>query len=132
MRDFIPRHRFLPLDEAVEQSVALRAQIKEGTFLQRSFYNLFAGHRNSWLTILDDGCGDGYFFDSMRIVHGGEVFSNFAETGEFLFFPSVKNLFAGISDNFEDDVYFLSDDGLSLEEKFDQSIVGWSQYGSRE
>lgn len=130
-RDFIPGHRFLPLDDAVEQSVALRAQLKNAAFLQRAVYNVFTGHKKSWLTILDDGCGDGYFFDPTRVDRGGEIFWTFTETGDFLFFPSIRNLFAGIRANFENDTYFISDDGVSLGERYDRSISSWSNYGTR-
>ena len=125
--DFIPGHRFLPLDEAVRQSIALRSQIKGASFVQRTLYNLVASHKNSWLTILDDGAGDGYFFDSTRVAAGCEVFYAFTETGDFQFFPSLKNLFDGIRQCYEGGVYKSVDNSDHLQEDYEASVRIWSR-----
>lgn len=41
-RDFIPGHRFLSLQEAVEQRAALHEQLRSATVVQRAFYSVVA------------------------------------------------------------------------------------------
>ena len=105
----IPGCRFVPLDEAIEQNELLWGS-QSGTPVQRLALSFFAGHRRSWITVFDDGAGDGYFYDPKRTESEGAVFYCFAETRTYTFFPSVKNLIAWATKCYELDV-FKSQDG---------------------
>lgn len=76
--DLIPGHRWLPLDEAVAEYQAVRSQAQSLTGVQSMAFHTFAGHRDSWINVLPDGAGDGYFYDHQRSSHDG-FFYHFAE-----------------------------------------------------
>jgi len=127
-RDFIPVHKFLPLDHAIAQRAAIRSQ-RGASFVQRVVFGAFAAHRTDWLTVFDDGSGDGYFFDPDRPTAGGSFFYCFAEDSTYLFFPSVRNFLAGIIECFEKGAYHIKPDG-SLDEDFNSSHTIWSKYAA--
>ena len=127
-RDFIPGHRFLPLEEAVEQRAAFRDQIRSGTVVQRVAHALFTSHRTSWLTILDDDFGDGYFYDPERGEGAGAFFKHFAEDGFYRYFPSLRNFLAGVIECFETGAY--EPNGDQLEEDYLRAEEIWSRYGA--
>ena len=90
----IPGHRFMPLDEAIAQRDAMAEEARSGPLGGRLLLPIVAGHRDAWITVFGDMCGDGYFFDPHRSEQEGAVFYCFAEDGTYDFFPSVKNLLA--------------------------------------
>jgi len=69
----LPGERFLPLDEIVHERAILRQQVDSSTLGQRAVFAVFAGHRKSWVHVLDDGSGDGYFYDPERLDSEGVV-----------------------------------------------------------
>lgn len=129
--DFIPGHLFLPLDGAVDQRAALHEQLRSATSIQRAFYSVTIGHRTNWLTVFDDGAGDGYFYDPERREQEGAFFYHFAEDTDFRFFPSARNFIAGVVEGFESGAYRPSDDEQYLEEDYEQTEMIWRQYGAR-
>ena len=64
----------------------MRRQVTGQSIFQRIAYEVFAGHKNGWITILDDGAGDGYFYDEARRRSGGSFFYCFTEDGVYRFF----------------------------------------------
>lgn len=129
--DFLPGHRFLPLEEAVHQFEHVKKEVASGSFVQRAAFHVFAGHRDSWLTILDSRTSDGYFYDHERQATGGAFFSHMAQMQYYFFFPSLKNFLAGTIQCFERGVYFQSADGKRLEEDFAAPDAIWRDFGAR-
>ena len=103
--DFIPTHRFLPLEEALAEKLA--SSPAKAAWLQRLACAFFAGHRDSWVSLFSDGAGDGYWFDPKRKPTEGSVFFNFTETGTYEFFPSANNLMAGIAKCYEQGAFYV-------------------------
>lgn len=129
-RDFIPAHRFLPLEEAAGQRAALHEQLRSATAVQRAFNSIVIGHRTDWLTVFDDGAGEGYFYDPDRRDQEGAFFYHSAEDIYYIFFPSVRNFLAGAVDCFEADAYWLSDKDGSWDEDYDQTFQIWQRYST--
>lgn len=107
---FLPIHRFIPLEEALTERPE-KSAAKAGV-LARMAYRVFAGHRDSWIALFSDGAGDGYWYDPRRPAAQGAVFYNFTETGSFVFFPSPKNLMAGIAKCYSQGVFHVKKDLL--------------------
>ena len=128
--DFIPIHRFVPLEELLaEKAVEGKGP---ATLLQRVAYRIFAGHRDSWICLFSDGAGDGYWFDPKRKPSEGAVFYNFAEDGTYIFFPSARNLMAGIARCYEQGVFRVKAGSSPpvLDEDFKRAAKVWSEFGA--
>ena len=127
----IPAHRFMPLDEALTEVQAIRKGVAKESMLQRVFFYIFAGHRNTWICLFDDGCGDGYFYDPERKPVDGSVFYCMAEDMNYLFFPSVKNLLAGIVKCYEEGAFTWKDGRADacLVADFELSEKIWQEFG---
>lgn len=126
--ELLPGQRFLSLDEIVRQRTAQRQQVKSVPVAQRLGFEIFAGHRKNWVQILDDGGGDGYFYDPERTAQEGAFFYHFAEVRYFLWFPSFRNFLAGTIQAFETKAIKVAADGLSLDEDQERIQKIWDQY----
>jgi cell wall assembly regulator SMI1 len=128
----IPGHRFVPLDEALGMIRETTNQLAKASGVQQRGFEVFAGHTKSWITLFDDGAGDGYFFDPKRKPSKGAVFYHFAEEAYYVFFPSVKNLMAGTVKCYEQDAYAWKTNGnvISLTQDFERSQKIWQEFGS--
>ncbi len=127
--DFIPIHHFASLERLVEERKEMVRQREEATGLQRVLGEAFIGHRFDWLPIFQDLAGDGYYYDPTRSHAEGAVFYNFNETGEFVFFPSLKNLLAGFVECYEMGVYSIDSDGRLVAD-YGRSREVWTKYGT--
>jgi cell wall assembly regulator SMI1 len=127
--DFIPIHRFVPLEEALETREAVAPE--KASLVQRIAYHIFVSHRESWICLFDDGAGDGYWFDPKRKPAEGAIFSNFTEEASYTFFPSPKNLMAGIAACYEQGAFRIKKDSSpqELDEDFEESQKIWNQFG---
>ena len=125
--ELIPGHRFVPLEEAAQMRVDLRRQASSTSLAQRLAYAVFAGHRTEWLTVLEDGCGDGYFYDPARRRHAGSFFYCFAEDRSYRFFASIGSFLAGAAECYETGVYRPGPRGR-ISEDFEQSLSLWQRY----
>lgn len=128
--DFIPIHRFLPLEEMLsEKALENRGP---ATLAQRAAYRIFAGQRDTWYCLFSDGAGDGYWFDPTRKPSEGAVFYTFTEDNEFVFFPSPKNLMAGIAKCYAQGVYHLRPGTTppQLDEDFEKAAKIWNEFGA--
>ena len=103
--EFIPGHRFVPLVEATDRMAGLQRELRSIRLVQRIAHFIFAGHRSGWLHVLDDRCGDGYFYDPARGSSPGSFFFHFAETGHYRYFPSLANFVAGVIQCYESGIY---------------------------
>lgn len=128
----IPGHRFLPLSEALGLPAVLSNQVAKATAVQKAAFGIFAGHTRSWITLFDDGAGDGYFFDPRRKPKEGAVFYSFAEDCTYVFFPSLGNLLAGVVKCYETDAFSWTNapTGSALTEDFTRTTKIWESFGS--
>jgi len=120
--------RFVPLDEVVQERTLVGKQVASGSGVQRAAYSVFAGHRTGWIQILDDGSGDGYFYDPKRTDAEGAFFHHFAEMSYYLWFPSVRNFLAGVIECYETRAVRVSADGKKLDEDFERTQKIWERF----
>lgn len=121
--------RFLPLEEIVQGQTVLRQQSAPANLVQRMAYAVFVGHRHSWVPVLTDNAGDGYFYDPERMDAEGAFFHHFAEDGSYLWFPSLRNFLAGLMECYETGAIKVAADGKKLEEDFSRSQKIWARFG---
>ena len=126
----MPGDCFVPLEEALEMHRDLTNQAGL-TAVQRTAFNALAGFTKSWITLFDDGAGDGYFYDPARKPAEGAVFFHFMEDSDYTFFPSPKNLFAGMVKCYQQDAFVWKDgtNGGALSENFNASEKIWREFG---
>jgi cell wall assembly regulator SMI1 len=135
--EFIPIHRFVPLEDMLSEKVAETDGAATATTAQRAAYRIFAGYRDNWYCLFDDDMGNGYFFDPTRKPAEGAIFCVFMEDGDYTFFPSPKNLMAGIAKCYAEGAYRIKQGGpganrspLELDEDLDQSQKIWREFGA--
>ncbi len=75
--------------------------------------------------VLDDGAGDGYFYDPERQETEGAFFYHMAEGSYFIWFPSFRNFLSGVIECYETRCFKLSADGKSLDEDAQGSEKIW-------
>lgn len=120
--------RFVPLEEVVRERALVGQQVASGSALQRAAISAFAGHRRGWVQVLDDGEGDGYFYDPKRADAEGAFFHHFAEGGYYLWFPSLRNFLSGVIECYESRAVRVATDGRSLDEDFDLTQKIWERF----
>ena len=91
-------------------------QKRAASSAQRVAFAVFAGHRKGWVHVLDDGAGDGYFYDPARMDTKGAFFYHLGEGGYYVWFPSFRNFLSGVIECYETRCVRLSADGKSLDE----------------
>ena len=123
----LPGQRFLPLDEVVRERAPVARQVASGSGLQRAAFSIFAGHRAGWIQVLDDGAGDGCFYDPIRTDAEGAFFRHFAEAGYYAWFPSLRNFLAGVVECYESHAVKVAADGKGLDEDFDRTEKIWTR-----
>ena len=92
-------------------------------------FRVFAGHRRSWLRVLDDGAGDGYFYDPERTDAQGAFFFHFAEASYYVWFPSLRNFLSGVIECYHTQAVKVAADGKSLGEDSGRTEKIWSRLG---
>lgn len=123
----LPGHRFPPLEEVVGNRLALRQQSASATAFQRATLAVLAGHRQSWVQVLDDGAGDGYFYDPERPAKAGAFFCHVAEAGYYEWFPSFRNFLSGLAECYESRAVRVSADGKQLDEDAGRTRTIWER-----
>ena len=128
----LPNTYFVPLDEALMESSGMSNQMAGATAVQRAAFSALAGFTKSWIVLFDDGAGDGYFYDPKRKPEEGAIFYHFMEDGDFTFFPSPKNLFAGLVKCYQQNVFTWKEgtNGISVDEDFQASQKIWNEFGA--
>jgi cell wall assembly regulator SMI1 len=122
----IPGHWFVPLEHALESRHTLNQS--NTTLIQKIFYKVLAGHRKNWVVLLDDGCGDGYFYDFKSESGSGYVFYHFTEIGHYVFFSSLKNMLQAFIECYQKDIYIFECDNYTVDYEAAQKIM--SKYGN--
>jgi len=123
----LPGQRFLPLEQRVSERVVTGQQTSGVPSAQRAAFAVFAGHRKSWVHVLDDGAGDGYFYDPERTDANGAFFYHMAEGGYYVWFPSFWNFLSGVIECYETRCVRLSPDGKSLDQDGAQTEKIWQR-----
>ena len=125
----LPGQRFLPLDEFVREKAIMRQQLASATTVQKVGLSVFAGYMKSWVHVLDDGAGDGYFYDPERTDAEGAFFYHMAEVRYYVWFPSLRNFLSGIVECYESRIVKLAPDGKSLDEDSQKAQTIWDRFG---
>lgn len=120
--------RFVPLEEVVRDRLLLGQQLASAPRSERAAFSVFAGHRKHWIQVLDDGAGDGYFYDPTRTDAEGAFFHHFAELRYYLWFPSLRNFLAGVIECYESQAVRVAADGKTLDEDADRTEKIWARF----
>ena len=125
----IPGHRFIPLEEVVQEGDFLAQQLKSASFMQRLAFSVFAAHRKRWVQVLNDGSGDGYFYDPERADSDGAFFFSFSETRSYVWFPSFRNFLSGAIEAYESGAIKPIADGIEFDEDYEKTLKIWMRLG---
>ena len=129
--DFIPIHRFVPLEKMLKEKADEAKGQATATPLQKAVSRTLTGFRDNWYCLFDDGTSNGYFFDPTRKPAEGAVFSGYVEDNDYTFFPSPENLMAGIAKCYEEGAFRIKPEKpLQLDEDFDQAAKIWKEFGA--
>jgi cell wall assembly regulator SMI1 len=130
--DFIPIHRFVPLEEMLSEKDDETKGQATATPVQKAVSRTLTGFRDNWYCLFDDGTGNGYYFDPTRKPAEGAVFSGYVEDNDYTFFPSPKNLMAGIAKCYGQGAFRIKpgSEPLQLDEDFDQAAKIWKEFGA--
>jgi hypothetical protein len=123
----LPGQRLLPLEQCVRERATMRQQTGGAPLAQRAAFSVFAGHRRSWVHVLDDGAGDGYFYDPERPEDSGAFFYHMAEGGYYLWFPSFRNFLSGVIECYETHCVGVSADGKKLDQDSPKAEKIWQR-----
>jgi len=123
----LPGHRFLPLQDVVNERTLLAKQAGATTSAQQAAFEAFAGYRKQWLHVLDDGAGDGYFYDPNRTAVDGAFFFHFAELGHYRWFPSFRNFLFGLIECYETGAIKPASNGQGIDEDFELTEQIWQR-----
>jgi cell wall assembly regulator SMI1 len=126
--EFIPGHRFRPLEEAAKERIELPRQAAGSSFVAWAAFIIVAGHRMGWLHVFDDLCGDGYFHDPRRRRRGA-LFYHFAEVHDYRYFPTLANFLVGAAECYETGIYQVGRRGRTSEDHERASEL-WAAYAS--
>lgn len=78
---------------------------------------------------MDDGAGDGYFYDPKRKEAGGAFFYFMAEENYYVWFPSLRNFLSGVVESYQTGVIKVTANGNSLDEDTDKMQKLWDRLG---
>jgi cell wall assembly regulator SMI1 len=128
----MPMCYFMPLDEALDAYKSFNQPPTNASAIQLGAYNMIAGFTKTWIVIFDDQSGNGYYFDPQRKPGEGAVFYHDMEDGQYVFFPSPKNLIAGLVKCYDQNAYTWKEgtNGASLDVDFNAAAKIWSQFGA--
>src|SRR5204863_4963699 len=112
--EFIPSYRFLPLAESLRERAGMKEQVRSLPAVQRVWFDVFAGHRTGWLTVLTNGSGDGYFYDQARRRSSGSFFFSMHDEHWYLFFPTLADFVGAVLECFESGAFRTSRGGRPL------------------
>lgn len=126
---FVPGHTFLPLNKAASALREVYKDTQEQAWFQR-FICWFSRHKRNWIHVLDDGAGDGYFYDPGRKEEGGAFFFHFTETGNYIWFPSLNNFILAVIECYETGSFYWDEEENNVVEDFDKAGEIIERYGT--
>ena len=89
--DAFPYMRFVPLREALDARYYLRTPDEAKSTAQRDMQDAWLAFRYSWVGVLENGAGDGYFYDPDRRKEDSHFFYTAHDDIGYMFYPSVGN-----------------------------------------
>ena len=128
----LPMTYFLPLEEALQARLAAdRDLTNNATAVQRTAFDVLAGFTKPWIVVFDENDGNGYYFDPQRNPEQGAVFYHDMEDGEYVFFPSAKNLLAAIVKGYQTKTFYWesSTNGSILTADTTAAQKLWDEFG---
>jgi cell wall assembly regulator SMI1 len=124
-----PGHEFTPLEDALKGRAAWQHELTAASPDDQRLHAVFTKHRESWLGLIVDGSGDGYFYDPDRLESEGSFFFSFAEDGHYIFFPAFRNYLAMVIEGCESGTFDFGDRGVETRD-FEKSSMLQSKYGA--
>jgi len=89
--DAFPYMRFVPLREALDARDYLRTPGESKSNTQRKMQDAWLAFRYSWVGVLENGAGDGYYYDPDRRNEESCFFYTAHDDIGYMFYPSVGN-----------------------------------------
>ncbi len=90
---------------------------------------MWLSHRESWLGLIVDHAGDGYFLDPNRLESQGSFFFCFLEDGSYVFYPAFRNYLAAIIEGRETGIFVFDSKGVTTTD-FVKAQGLWLKYGA--
>lgn len=86
-----PFYKFVPLGEALDSRKHFRKGTQDKPPEIQEVYHDWLAFRYSWLCVLDNQCGDGYFYDPDRREEASSFFYTCHDDVGYMFYPSIGN-----------------------------------------
>ena len=128
--ELVPGHYFPPLEEALQARDSQKKETVKAPTLQRLMISAFVGDQINWVHVLDDGSGDGYFYNPDYRDDPGAFFYHFAEDATFVRFPALANFVIGAIECWNQGAYGFDPASSRLTENPWVSHRIWRQYGT--
>lgn len=102
---------FVPIDTALEARAFNAKELEQLDPQRREFYDEVISHTYPWIGIILDPGGEGYHYDPERAESEGSFFHH--DTGEYTFYPSVRNYLAEVLEEIRAGGIYATDTGLA-------------------
>lgn len=89
--DAFPYMRFVPLDEALKSRELFRTPDPTISQERQEFQDEWLGFRYAWVGVLENGAGDGYYYDPDRRGESACFFFTAHDDIGYMFYPSIGN-----------------------------------------
>jgi hypothetical protein len=125
--EVFPSGRFLPIDYSLESKASPPPDKRDPEVIRWSEEML--AFRKSWIEIIADGSGNGFYYDPDRITHSSSFFHNYHDDVPFDFYPCVGNYIQSLIDHNEAGNLKTSEFGIQFTYEEETSYV--NRYGKR-
>ena len=89
--DAFPYMRFVPLKDALKARDHFLNSSKQKSPELREVYDSWLSFRYSWIGVLENGAGDGYYYDPARRTETSSFFYTCHDDVGYMFYPSLGN-----------------------------------------
>jgi cell wall assembly regulator SMI1 len=125
---FPDANQLIPLDVALNNRDIMRREIEAPDGVPQALNRVFLGQRGSWVGVIEDFMGDGYFFDPRRTEAQGSFFYCSKELG-YVFYPRFANYLAAVVQGQKAGVYRAGPRGIETSD-FEKAIRLMRRYGA--
>lgn len=124
--DVFPYMRFVPLAEALAARDSFRNSAKD-----KAVYDEWLGHRYSWVIVIEDAAGDGYFYDPDRREEASCFFYKSHDDVAYMFYPAIGNYIEQLLELHRTQQLAADERGLTLnvDRTYDQEKAFLNQFG---